>query len=84
MGQGTVRHHEIGLLHLPLIIGASLGMITPGKLSRLRKRPSQILIPVLLVSFPFGLLVAGPLAGNLPTVGNIFFGSDPGNLLNLK
>jgi hypothetical protein len=66
-----MRHHEVRLAHFAGIIGSGLSIIPPCKLGRLGESPGQILVPVLLVPLALGLLIAGPSAGNLSTVGSI-------------
>ena len=66
--KGIVGDHEIGLLHLEIVVGSCLRIIAPCQLSSLGKGPGQVSVAVFLVSFALFLPIVCPFGGDLSGV----------------
>lgn len=52
--------HEVSFLQLSIVKGSGGVVIAPGEFRRLRKGPTEILVPVFLVALSLFFVVAGP------------------------
>ena len=66
-----MRGHEVGLLHLAIVVCPGLCVAPPGVLSCLGIGPCKVLVAAFLVSFALHLIIAEPFARYLPAVGYV-------------
>ncbi len=66
--QSTVRNHAVAFYRLVIVKRPDSFVKAPAYFRGLGKGPGKILVPVFLVAFPFGLIVACPVRRYFPAV----------------